>query len=140
VKSILLIVAAIAAGLTLTGISTGSGDRQTLVPPPEAVAESFARELSERRYELAARYLSDGLRRSMGHEGLRAWFDPVRQRLGETNQVSADREWMDEESAAARAAIDSEHGTAVLHVRMTRERSLWKIAELPRDVPAGEHE
>jgi hypothetical protein len=140
VKSVFLLLAVMGAGLAVTAMSVAGGDRETLVPPPDAVAESFARELSERRYDLAVRYLSSDLRRSVAGTQLRQWFEPFRTRVGEPNLVSGEQEWMTDTRASARGTIDAERGTALLELRMKRESGLWTIAELPGDVPIGERE
>jgi hypothetical protein len=136
-KTVVILLAVIGGGLAVTGAAVSSGDRQTLVPAPEAVAEGFARQISEARYALARRHLSRGLRQSENAERLRASFEPVLLRLGEPNGVSAEGEWMADDRAAARALIEAERGTAVLRLRMKREAGLWKIDELPGEIRAG---
>ena len=136
-KTIGMLLAVIAAGLCITAVSIAGGDRQTLVPPPDAAAESFARALMQGRYDPAARHLSKGLETSAGRDHLRAWFDPIRQRLGQSHTVEAAVEWMLGNEAAARALVDARYGTVVLHLRMIREHGLWVIDELPADVPVG---
>ena len=136
-RDIIILLAVIAAGLCVTAAAVAGGDRHTLVPPPDAVAEGFARAVSERRYELATRYLSKRLQERVGGDRLRSWFEPLRQRLGETNLIEGELEWMDDARASARALVDSEYGTALLQLRMVRESGLWAIDELPADVPVG---
>ena len=123
--------AVIAVGLAVAGLSIAAGDRQTLVPGPAAVAESFARSLAERRYEVAARCLATALQTSTGAATLRAWFDPVAQRLGATNGVDSGLEWMDGDRAAAQASVDAERGTGLVRLRLVREQGLWVVSELP---------
>lgn len=139
-KTILLLLAVVGAGLTLCGLAIVSGDRRTMVPPPDAVAESFARELTERRYELATRYLSSGLRGASGSGSLRAWFEPTRQRLGEPGQVAAEPGWMHGDRAVARAVIEAERGTATLELPMVRQAGLWVVDSLPSEIPVAVQE
>jgi hypothetical protein len=136
-RSVIILLAVIAAGLCVTAAAVAGGDRQTLVPPPDAVAEGFARAVTERRYEVATRYLSQRLQEGVGGDRLRSWFEPVRRRLGETNLIEGELESMDDARASARALVDSEYGTALLQLRMVRESGLWTIDELPADVPVG---
>ena len=136
-KELLIVVAVFASGLVLAGGAVfGLHDRQTFVPPPEAVAESFARQLVQRRYDLAVNYLGRNLRATTDANGLRARFDPLRQRIGTPNQVSGERDWMQESDASARALVEGESGNAVLQVRLEREQGLWRITQLPANVGA----
>lgn len=135
----LILVAAIAAA-ALGGIGAavfGAGDRSVLVPPPEAVAEGFTRELVEHRYDLALRYLSRDLRRRTSAATLGDRFDPVWQRLGKHNQVDAELQWMQGSTSAARAFVAAQAGHGVLQFRLVREHGLWRIAELPAEVATG---
>lgn len=134
-RDLLIVLAVVASGLVLAaGAVFGLGDRQTFVPPPEAVVESFTREVVQRRYELAVNYLARNLRAANAADTLRATFDPMRQRIGTPNQVSSEPDWMQESEASARARIDGEFGNAVLPFRLARERGLWRITKLPTDV------
>jgi hypothetical protein len=137
VRTAATILAIIAAGLGIIAAGIAGGDRGTLVPPPDAVAEAFVRELAAGRYDLATNHLSDALRTSTSSKELLLWFDPVRRRLGAANGVDAAIDWMQQRAAAAQASIDAEHGTAVLPLRLAWEHGLWAIDELPADVPVG---
>jgi hypothetical protein len=131
-RDLLIVLAVVAGGLAIAaGAVFGLHDRQTFVPPPEAVVEGFAREVVQRRYELAVNYLARDLRAKTGADGLRATFDPMRQRIGTPNQVSGEPDWMEEFAASARARIDGESGSAVLPFQLVREQGLWRIARLP---------
>jgi hypothetical protein len=137
VRTAATILAIMAAGLGIIAAGIAGGDRGTLVPPPDAVAEAFARELAAGRYDLARSHLSDALKASTSSTALRLWFEPVRRRLGAANRVDAEIDWMQERTAAAQASLDAEHGTAVLPLRLVWEHGLWGIDDLPSDVPIG---
>lgn len=136
-KPIMSVLVVMAAALGIVALAIAAGDRQTLVPPPDAVAESFARQMAGRRYALGLRYLSPRLRERIGEEALRRWFDPVRQQLGDVNAVDARLEWIERDRASATASIDAEHGGAVLKLDMVFRQGLWVIDALPADVPVG---
>ena len=133
-KTILAILAIVAVGLGAVGAAIALGDRQLFVQPPDAVAENFAREIAERRYDLALSALAKPLKAGLGADGLR---DKVRrlEAIGETNSVEAAILWMTGERASARAIVEAEYGTAVLDLRLTREHGLWVIDELPAEIP-----
>jgi hypothetical protein len=132
VRQIVAVLVVIATGLAIAaGSAFGLHDTETLVPPPEAVTEGFTRELVERRYGLALNYLARDLRATTDAASLRARMEPMRQRLGTPNQVSAVTYWVRESDAAARALVDADAGTAVLEFALIRENGLWRIARLP---------
>jgi hypothetical protein len=134
-RDVLIVLAVVAGALVLAaGAVFGLHDRQTFVPPPEAVVEGFAREVVQRRYDLAVNHLGRDLRATTGADELRATFDPMRSRIGTPNQVSGEPDWMQESTASARARIDGEFGNAVLPFRLAREQGLWRITQLPEDV------
>lgn len=131
-KELLRLVGVVTGALLFAaGAVFGLHDRQTFVPPPEAVVESFAREVVQRRYDLAMNYLVRDLRASMDAGRLRARFEPMRQRVGTPNQVTGEPEWMQESAASARARVEGDSGSEVLEFRLTREQGLWRIAEFP---------
>jgi len=127
-KEFLIVLAVVvAAFLFTTGAVFGLHDRHTFVPPPESVAEGFARQLVMRRYDLAVNYLGRALRATTGAAELRAQFEPMRQQIGTPNQVSGESDWMQESEASARARVEGDSGSAVLEFRLTREQGLWRI-------------
>ena len=133
-KELRIVLAAVVAGFLFTaGAVFGLHDRHTFVPPPESVAESFARQLVQRRYDLAVNYLGRALRATTGAADLRAKFEPMRQQIGTPNQVSGESDWMGESEASARALIEGESGNAVLPFRLASEQGLWRITGLPQD-------
>jgi len=136
-KPVISVLVVMAAALGVVALAIAGGDRQTLVSPPDAVAESFARQMAGRRYVLGLRYLSPQLRERIGEEELRRWFDPVRQQLGVANAVDARLEWVERDRASATASIDAEHGRAILKLDMVSRQGLWVIDDLPADVPVG---
>jgi hypothetical protein len=131
-RDVLIVVAVVATGLALVaGAVFGLHDRQTFAPPPEAVVENFVRQLVQRRYDLAVTYVARTARANMAAGKLRAQFDPMRQRIGTPNQVTGERDWMQDSDAAARALVDGDSGSVVLQFRLTREQGLWRIAAMP---------
>ena len=134
-KELLIVTAVVASGFGLAaGAVFGLHDRETFVPPPEVVVESFTRQLVQRRYDLAVNYLGRNLRANTGGDGLRARFDQLQQRIGTPNQVSGERDWMQESEASARALVEGESGNAVLTFRLAREHGLWRITGIPGDL------
>ena len=134
-KGLLIILTVVAGGLLFAaGAVFSVHDRQTFVPPPESVAESFARQLVQRRYDLAVNFLGRDLRATTSAAELRAKFDPMRQRIGTPNQVSGETNWIQESEASARARVEGDSGSAVLQFRLAREQGLWRITDVPEDI------
>jgi hypothetical protein len=131
-KDLLPVLAVIAGALALIAAAVfGAGDADLFVPPPEAVAESFARQLVTSRYDLATKYLSTGLRRRVDAAGLRHRYEPMRKALGKINQVEAETESRSAVDAVARASVHGDGGTAPLRMRLVREHGLWVLGALP---------
>jgi len=138
VKSALAVVAIVACGRGASALAIRLGDRQTLVAPPDAVLESFARSIGEGRYGIAPRYLSDaqGSRfavRGSRSEMVRARFAPRAAELGDVNTVEAEIEWMDQARASARATIDAARGDMVLRAALIWDGGVWAIEGLPEE-------
>jgi hypothetical protein len=131
VKAGLAIVAIIAAGLGVPAVAIHFGDRQTFVAPPDAVLEGFAREVGERRYDMATRYLSTALSRTVDAETLRARFEPQGRELGDLNSVDTEIEWMNRTRASARATIEAQRGSMELTVPLVWDHGVWAIDALP---------
>lgn len=126
-----LLGAIAAALLVIAAAIFGAGDRHLFSPPPEAVAEEFVRQLVTRRYDLATKYLSPDLRRSVGSDGLRTRYEPMRRSLGKIDDVDATVEFIEGARAGARAGIRGDDGTASLPMRLGQEYGLWVVSELP---------
>jgi hypothetical protein len=131
VKAVAAIVAIIAAGLVGPAVAIHFGDRQTFVAPPDAVLEGFARAAGERRYDIATRYLSTALSRTVDAETLRARFEPRRRELGDIDTIEAEVEWMDRTRASAKATIGAQRGSMELIVPLVWDHGGWAIDALP---------
>lgn len=113
---------AVAAAVVL-----GAGDRSLFVPPPEVVAEEFARELAMARYSLAHQRMSDVVRAEHAEEQLRSRFEPLRATTGKINKVDAESMSVDDDGAMAKAIVEGDRGTMTLFVTLSREHSLWVV-------------
>ena len=134
-KAALAILGIIACGLVVPALAIHFGDRQTFVAPPDAVVEGFARQIAERRYEMARRHLSVSLARTVTAGILRARFEPQRHALGDVNSVDAEIDWMDRDRASARAVIEGQRGSVTLRAPLVWDGRVWAIDALPPEVP-----
>jgi hypothetical protein len=114
----------------------GLEDRSVLSPPPDAVAESFVRELGMARYELAHHYLSKDVRQHVSASDLRASFQPLQAHTGPPDQVITHPSSENGNQARVLATLEGRRETASMYVDLVRERGLWKVATWPLDVVA----
>jgi hypothetical protein len=138
-KAPLAIVLLMAAGLGVPAVAMRFGDRQTMTSPPDAVFESFVRQVAEGRYDIAVKYLSVPLATTTDAKTLRTWFEPRRGQLGPINGVDAGIDRMDRSHASARAIVDAEHRSLVLKAALVWEAGGWRIAALPEEVQLTAH-
>jgi len=91
---------ALLAGVSFVAVET-LGDRETVVSPPDAVAEQFTRAVMAKRWEPARAYLADPESRS--DEELEA----MQQEFGEGENVEAETVSRDDEEAVVAVRIRS---------------------------------
>lgn len=131
-RELLYTLGVLAASLLLiAAVVFGGHDRSTLVPVPESVAESFARQIAAGRYDLAMNYLASQTRRIETPETLAARFGPLFSSTGTINRVGAEPQWMQQDHAAARATIEGDTGQTPFDLGLVRENGLWRIERLP---------
>lgn len=122
----------LAVGLALAVVAwdvVGRGDRTTLVPPPESVAEEFARALRAKRLDGARAFLSRGTAESLAPHDLERLASSVIARSSPVVQIEGAPIAMGRDDATARAAIATPRGDSLfLDVALIREDALWKIA------------
>jgi hypothetical protein len=126
------ILPVVAATATALGIVAGAvlvgHDTTLLVSPPEAVAESFVRDLVARRNELAMEYVdgTSGVSITTVRLGADALRRDVRDAVA--GDVHGDRVAIEGDRATARVTIDAPDGTAAVIVEMRRtSEGVWRI-------------
>lgn len=122
-----VVVAAIAI---VTLVVHGFEDRGTLVPPPDAVAEEFVRQLVAGRSDRAMPLLSEDLRTRVTPQTLEDYGTELEAELGEVGNVSGEAEWIQGDRAAASALLDGARRTKRLRFVLVREHGTWTIGEL----------
>ena len=128
-REVVAILGTMALGLAIAAVSVLSmGDRETFVPPPEVVAESFTRAIAAKRFDLATRYLAPGLQRTETAASLAARFERSVRSAGAVNGVDSERRWTDGDRASAGATIDADGGQLALEFALERNQGLWKIS------------
>lgn len=127
-KEIAISVATVAAALLLVAAAVfGARDTALFVPPPDAVAENFARELAAGRYELARRHLSSSRRREQGADDLESRFAPWKARIGKVDSVEAKELSRASDRAAAICEVRGDPSSVTLALQLVREQGLWRV-------------
>lgn len=128
----LSVVLIVMGALALIGLAVFvGGDRQTLVPSPEASAEGFVRQVVLERYRQTRQYVAAGSAGELSATHLAAWRDRLEARSGPITQVDPSGVVMDGIRALAHVRVRGTRAAAALSVPMRRERGLWKVDALP---------
>ena len=124
----------IAAALAIVAMSVfAMHDTSVLVPPPDAVAETFVRELGMSRYVLARHYLARDVKEHTSVEEMRSSFERVREATGRPDQVVTAPSSTDDDHARVLARLEGRRSTAAMYVDLIREHGMWKVAAWPLD-------
>jgi hypothetical protein len=123
---------AIAAVVVFVG-----NDRQTLVPPPDAVVESFVRELVSGRESRAIPYLAGSVSESVSAEELRRIEQTVEREVGHVGDVRAEADWSSGDRAEATGVWRGGEKEARRRFGLRRENGLWRIDRLPASGPTA---
>jgi len=108
----------------------GLGDRSTLVPAPEAVAEGLLEQVATHRYRQTTQYVSDDARAALSPRSLRAWFEPIERRIGAVHNVDGLRAYAEGDSAQAIARLAGETESATCEVSLARRHGLWLVTDV----------
>jgi hypothetical protein len=128
-KELLLLVGAVTIALAIAGAAVlGGHDTTVFVPPPDAVAEDFARRLATGRYDRAVRDLHD--QSDASARAVRAAGEELRRRAGSISQVEGERGVTGGTRATASALVETEQaGTIEVRVSLVREHGEWRITD-----------
>jgi hypothetical protein len=108
----------------------GAEDRGTLVPPPDAVAEEFGRQLVTGRAEQALPLLSETLRSAVTPEILDACGKRIEAELGAVGNVSGELHDISGDRAQATAVFDGRRGTRRVRFGFAWDDGRWVIHQL----------
>lgn len=131
-KTLVYLSLTVAFALALiAGMVFGLGDATTFVPPPEAVVESFVRELETKRYERAMSYLSEEYRAKVRPRTLKDLTERLKQRTGDITEVRGEKGWIQGDRAEASARLKTELlGRPSLKFAVSRKDGVWLISDL----------
>ena len=129
---ILLVSATAAAMLAIVaGAVFWGGDRQTTVPPPEAVGEQLLRQLHAHRQVRTAQLLTASVKSHWTPDRLRDWWQEIEERVGDVQRITGDQNTISGDVAEGHVTVQGRARSLVLRLRMEREQGLWVVAELP---------
>src|SRR5687768_15695969 len=133
-RALLTVPAVIVLGLAVSAISVfGFGDKQTLVPPPEAVAEGFLRILAANRPESARALLCQETKRRMSRKDLRSFGDRLEGKLGGITDVRGESATIHGNNSTATILVKTDRQLERrLQLKLRRENGLWRIDQLPQ--------
>lgn len=115
-----------AAVLGLVGLAVFTlGDRETLVSPPEAIAEDFVRALATGRYDVAMQYVDPDA--GISRDEIRGWSDALRSEAGGIQSVDIPEVFHDRDAAIARYAVTTTHQTQISGTLRLRFDRSWQI-------------
>jgi hypothetical protein len=129
-----LLMVLTAAGIALVSLAIAvfvAGDRHTVVPPPESVAQGLLRQLATRRYRQTRQFLSASARSTYTPERLREWVEQLESRLGRMQTVRGEVMDVTGETALVRVTVAGREGKSVVQIRLQRQHGLWLITKLP---------
>lgn len=132
-RSTLAALAVMVAVLGIVAAAVAAGDRSLLVPPPDAVAESFTHAVLVGRYRPAQNYLSET---TAAHPFEIADLRRVADTLVDgVPEVEAAVVMQDRQSAVVTVTLRGRrHSTGRLRVGLRFERGEWKVETV---APAG---
>ena len=118
------------AAIAIAAVAVAVGDRRTLVPPPDAVAEEFGRQLVTGRARQALPILSETLRSAVAPEALDACGKRIEAELGGVGNVSGELHDLSGERARASAVFDGQRGSRRVRFGFAWDDGRWLIHEL----------
>jgi hypothetical protein len=105
-------------------------DRRTLVPPPDAVAEEFVRQLVTGRSEQALPLLSEELKAAARPGLLNEYGRQLEAELGGVGNVSGELAGISGDRAEASAILDGARGTRRIRFGLRWQDGKWVIEQL----------
>lgn len=119
----LAVVALTALLIGGTALAVARGDRHLFVPPPDAVAEGYVRELVAKRWARAQEYREEPAPESE----LEALQQRIEAAVGEPTKIEAETAGEDDEEALVTVRLSSAKGSEALHFAL-RFSEGWKVA------------
>ena len=121
------IAMALLIGVTALAIEQ-FGDRELFVPPPDAIAEAFVREVMTKRWDRARDYLAQP--ESVSDEQLEALEKSWEARVGNPTKIEAETITHDVSRALANVRMQSARGSEAVAIAL-RFDDEWKIVHTP---------
>jgi hypothetical protein len=130
-RSLAVTLAAAGTIVLLAGAVFWAGDRETVVPPPEAVGEQLLRQLHAHREVRTQQLLAESVRSEWPPQRLRDWWYKIEQQVGDIRQITGDRNTIDGDRAVAWVDVEGRRSSSVVEMQMHRQQGLWVVAQFP---------
>jgi hypothetical protein len=130
VKRLIFVLLATTFVLCLCYFVSALGDRQTLIPPPESVAEQFLRAARTHRYGIALTYLSSETSNRLNEDDIQAFDQNLKNRLGNYEVSGCVSKIIGRSQAIANVQVKGPPGKAWPVFVLTLEHGLWKIEKI----------
>jgi hypothetical protein len=125
------VAACVAVGLVSVGVTIAAGDRRTVVPGPDVVAEQLIRQVVAERPVQAASLLSTAGRSAYPPPRLSAWGGAIENAAGHITDINGARATFDGNRAAAVVTVNGTRRTLQLPFGLIREHGTWKVERVP---------
>lgn len=114
--------AALVVGITALSVNVFD-DRETMIPPPDAVAEGFVREVLMKRWARARPYLVE----EMSDAQLEALEQSLESRVGDAMTIEAELLSRDDEQALVTVRLEGPKGSEAVSYALRFDEE-WKVA------------
>jgi hypothetical protein len=122
-----LTTTALAFAVVAVAVTYGR-DTTIFVPPPEAVAEQFTRDVSAKRYDRALKYVASDS--GITYVNVRLGGEELQRHAGAVASVEGEPGSIDGDRATGSAVLITERaGRMRYKFRFARRQGVWKIAE-----------
>jgi hypothetical protein len=128
-KELLGVVLTIALMLGISGVAVQRfGDRETLVPPPDAVAEGFVREVMTKRWDRARASFDEP--DAVSNREIAALQKAWHERVGDPSELEAETITRDSDQALVSVRMQSARGSEAVSFAL-RFHDKWTIVHTP---------
>lgn len=121
------VLAGFALVLGICYAAIAGGDRETVTPPPDAVAEGFFRALVTDKFDQAEPYITE----EPADEERQSLLGRIESQTGKVDDVRADLVTRTDAKALVRVRLESLTGSSEVPASLSFDRGEWKLDRVP---------
>ena len=125
---LLFVVGVIATAIGICALAVRGGDRELVVPPPDAVGEGFFREVTTHRYPRAADFVVET---NADEEAIRRLAYSIEQRMGRVDDVKAETIRRTQEKALVSVRLKSAEASNAIPLGLVWSNGAWRVERVP---------